>query len=57
MAISGMSGMSGMHGAHHGQQATKTAANSKATVQESPVATDLAKSVEPHKGHAVDISA
>jgi len=63
MAISGMSGMSGMHGSHHGQQATKATAN-RATVQQSPVATDLAKSsdphkghAEPHKGHTVDLSA
>lgn len=57
MAISGMSGMSGMHGAHHGQQVAKTSANSKAAVQQSPVATELATSVDPHKGHTVDLSA
>lgn len=53
----GISGMSGMHGTHHGQQAAKTSANSKANIQQSPVATELAKSVDPHKGHTVDLSA
>lgn len=57
MAISGMSGMSGMHGTHHGQQAAKTPASSKATVQQPPVATESAKSFELHKGHTVDLSA
>lgn len=56
--MSGRNGASGMAGMNcHGQQTNKPTSSNKTTVQETPVANELAKSVEPHKGHTVDLSA